>query len=144
MRKLLALMLVGFLSAASAQTPTAPAPPVPDTNELPLSGEIRGAHVIDVQVMTNSSEGPLTRFLIDIPDRANAVWFYVRSDDSVHAFERGGIVALLMGAAETYRATSFDFRQRNIHDGTTVNFAYVTVRGRPEIVAVSLYSKLQH
>jgi hypothetical protein len=141
MKLLLVSMLITLASGALGQTGVTSTPAVPNADELPLSGEVDGAYVLDVQVMTASNVGPFTRFAITVPGHSTPFWFYVRSDDNTRAAERGAIVGLLMGVAETYRITEHGDWQ---HQESTVNFTYATVQGRREIITASLTSKLQH
>jgi hypothetical protein len=126
--------------AQAVQTPSA----VPTADGLPTNGEIDDASVLDVVVMTKSDIGPFIRFLIQIPDPAKTwydydpakrYWFYVRNDDNAKALERGAIIGLLMGAAETHAWSS---------EQVGINFTYSTINGRREIETASLASKILH
>jgi hypothetical protein len=114
---------------------------VPKADDLPQTGELDGAYVIDVVIMIKSNIGPFTRFLIKpSQDSQRSYWFYVRNDDNTKALERGAIIGLLMGAVEANRLSGYGTRRGSM----TVNFTYSTVAGRQEIVTASLASKLEH
>jgi hypothetical protein len=133
----LACIIALTTTTAFAQVAQAPAT-VPTADDLPVSGEIDGAYVLDVVIMTKSDIGPFTRFLIQVSDDpTKQYWFYVRNDDNTKALVRGAIIGLLMGAAETYR-----FPRERSH--SYINFTYSTVKSHREIETASLESKILH
>lgn len=103
---------------------------VPDGYVLQPEGIIAGAMVLDVTITTVSDIGPYTAFLIRPAEAgAKAEWFFVRNDNGVKGMERGSIIGLLMGAAESVQWQDSPAR---------VTIRYQTVGNRKEIVAASL------
>lgn len=141
----IALVVFGASAAAQPVPASPPTSAIPAADELLQSGEIDGVYIDEVQIFSTSDRGPFTRFVITVPNHTGQYQFYVHNNDNTKAFERGGMVGLLMGVAETYRATyGGEYVQRQEHENSKANILYTTVQGRREIVAVSLNNKLQN
>ena len=126
---------IGLVVASPAQGQVRPAPvsPAPAEAPLPPSGVINGAWVTDVVIVTRSPTGPYTAFLIRTSWTGSDHWFVVSSGDNAVAAERGAIIGLLMGAAETVR-----WHQSR----APVNISYITVNDQREIISASLFARL--
>jgi hypothetical protein len=144
MRTMLLAFIVGLAwSPAYAEDMPALVPPAEE--DIAAGGEIDGAQICDVVVMTKSDRGPFTRFLVALSksgsptscyaDDKKTYWFYVTNDDNTKALERGFVIGLLMGAAES----------RSWGDaGASVNFTYSTRNGRREVETASIQTRLTH
>lgn len=123
----------------SATAPYVPPPPLPQVEESPLPAE--GEVVVTVwgaAAKTKSTIGPYTAFLVSRTDEPDPTHYnvkhrdflvYVRSDDNVGALERGSIIGILMGAAETHV-----WNRQNV----TVRIKYITTPIGIEAYAASI------
>jgi hypothetical protein len=130
---LISIALSAAIGSADADAQGVSPQQVPEGYVLQPEGVISGAQVMDVVITTVSTIGPYTAFLIKPREAAaKPEWFYIRNDNGVKGMERGSIIGLLLGAAETYMWQDAPSR---------VIIRYQTVGNRKEIVAASLGSR---